>query len=133
MRDAACAARPACRFQHGERHGERSAPQRDDRAVPVGSEEDRALDPLTDSQVDSPGDAWSEWHRHQLAALAQHRQRAMAALQTEGLDVGADRLRHAQPVQRQQRHQRMIAWRRQSGGDVDRTQLVAVQVGDGDS
>ena len=71
-----------------------------------------------------------EWHRHQLAALAQHGQRAMAVFQTERLDVGTDRLRHAEPVQRQQRHQRMIPRRRKPGGDEDRTQLVTVQVGD---
>ena len=75
----------------------------------VGVEEDRTFQPFTDRQVDCPGDAWSEGHRDQLAALAQHRQRAMAALQSEGLDVGTDRLRDTQPVQRQQRHQRMIA------------------------
>jgi hypothetical protein len=67
--------------------------------VASGSEEDRTFHPFPDRQVDSPGNAWSERHRHQLAALAQHGQRAMSTLQPEGLDVGTDRLRHAQPAQ----------------------------------
>ena len=53
-------------------------------------------------QVDRSGDAWGEWHGEQLAALAQHGQSAAAAFLAERFDVGADRLRHAQPVQRQQ-------------------------------
>jgi hypothetical protein len=50
----------------------------------VGSEEDRAFHTFPDGQVNSAGDAGSEWRRHQLAARAQHRQRAMPALHTEG-------------------------------------------------
>ena len=73
----------------------------------VGFEEDRTFHPFADAQVDSAGGAWSEGHRHQLAALAQHRQGAMSAFETERLDVGAERLRHAQPVQCQQRDQRV--------------------------
>ena len=47
-----------------------------------------------------------------------------------GFDVGADGLRHPQPVQRQQRHQRVIPWRREPRGDQDDAEFVAVQVGD---
>ena len=71
----------------------------------VRSEEDRTFNPFANCQVDSPGNAWSEWHRHQLAALAQHRQGAMPTLKTERFDVGTNRFGDAQPVQRQQRDQ----------------------------
>jgi hypothetical protein len=66
--------------------------------VAVGSEEEQAFDTFADSQVDCPGNAWGEWHRHQFAALAQHREGAMATLEPECFDVGADRFGHAQPV-----------------------------------
>ena len=46
--------------------------------VAVGSEEDRAFHPFADGQVDRTADAWGEWHRDQLAALAQHRQGAVS-------------------------------------------------------
>jgi hypothetical protein len=68
----------------------------------VGAEEDRTVHTFADCQVDSTGDAWRERHRHQLAALAQHRQRAMPTLETERLDVGTDRFGNAQPVQGEQ-------------------------------
>jgi hypothetical protein len=70
-------------------------------SLAVGVEEDRTVDPFPDGQVDSTGDARGEWHRHQLAALAQHGQCSMAAFQPEGFDVRVDRRRDAQPVQRQ--------------------------------
>jgi len=35
-----------------------------------------------------------------------------------------------EPVQRQQRHQPVVPWRRQAGGDQDGAELVAVEVGD---
>ena len=54
----------------------------------------------------------------------------MPAFLAQRLDVGADRLGHPQPIQRQQRHQGVIAWRRQASGDQDRAELVAVEVGD---
>ena len=54
----------------------------------------------------------------------------MAALQAERFDVGTDRLGHSQPIQRQQRHQGVIAGRAHTGGDEDGAELVAVEVGD---
>ena len=63
----------------------------------VGVDEDRTFQPFADGQVDRPGNPWGEWHRHQLAALAQHRQGAVSAFESECFDVGVDRLGHAQP------------------------------------
>ena len=54
----------------------------------------------------------------------------MPALEAERVDVGADRFGDAQPVQREQRDQGVIARRGQSGGDEDGAELVAVEVGD---
>ena len=74
----------------------------------VGVDEDRSLEPFPDRQVDGSGHPRGEWHRGQLAALAQHGQGAVPAFLPERFDVGTDRLRHPQPVQRQQRHQGVI-------------------------
>ncbi len=74
----------------------------------VGVDEDRSLEPFADSQIDGAGDAWRQRHRDELAALAQHRQGAVPAFLAESFDVGADRLRHPQTVQRQQGHQGVI-------------------------
>ena len=56
-------------------------------------------------------DAWREWHGGGLAALADHGEGAMATLQADGVDVGADRFGDSQPVQRQQRHEGVISRR----------------------
>ena len=111
------------------------APHDPSRCVPVqpgavGVEEDRALQAFANGQVDGPGDTWRQRHRDELAALAQHGQGAVAAFLAERFDVGTDRLRHPQPVQRQQRHQGVIARRREPSGDQDGAELVAVKVGD---
>jgi len=52
------------------------------------------------------------------------------ALQAQVLDVGAGCFGDAQPVQREQRDQRMLERWAESGGDQQRAELVAVQ-GDG--
>jgi hypothetical protein len=94
---------------------------------PGGLDEDRTIETVANGQVDG---SWGEWHRGGPSALADHRQRAMPPLQAERVDVGADRLGHAQPVQRKQRHQCMIPRRREAGGDQHGAELVAIEVGD---
>ena len=96
-------------------------------AFAVPSEEDRSLDAFTDRQVDRAGCARCRWDGHDLAALAQHGEGAMPALEAERFDVGAECFGDSQPVDRQQRHQRVFAGRRQAGGDEQRPDLVAVQ------
>ena len=51
----------------------------------------------------------------------------MPALQAQVLDVGAGGLRDPQPVQREQRDQRVLGRRAEPGGDQQRAELVAVQ------
>jgi hypothetical protein len=48
----------------------------------------------------------------------------MATLEAEGRDVGADRLRNAQPVQGKQRHEGVITRRGEPGGNEDGAKLV---------
>lgn len=73
--------------------------------------EDRALEALTDRKIEDSGDARRQRHRHNLPALASHRQDPMTALQAQRLDIGAQGFRDAQPVQRQQRYQRVVSRR----------------------
>jgi hypothetical protein len=85
--------------------------------LPSGIDEDRSVEPFTHGEIDGPGDLRGQRHRDQLAALAQHGQGAVPAFLAQRFDVGADRLGHPQPVLRQQRHQGVVAWRRQTSGD----------------
>lgn len=65
-----------------------------------------------------PGRAGRERDRHGLAALAVHHKSAVAALEAELFDVGAQRFRDAQPVERQQRAQRMVRERPKTAPDL---------------
>jgi hypothetical protein len=83
----------------------------------VTAQEDRSLDPLADGEIDGPGSAWCEWNGDGLAALAQHGQGAMAAFDAESFDVSTERFGDPQPVDRQQRDERVLAGRREAGSD----------------
>jgi hypothetical protein len=96
---------------------------------PVSAEEGRSVDPFTDGEVDGARGSWGERDGDDLAALAVHGQGAMAAFEAERFDVGAERFGDSQPVDGQQRDERVLARRGQSRGDEQRTDLVAVQTG----
>jgi hypothetical protein len=51
------------------------------------------------------------------------------ALDAQSLDVGAGDLRDAQPVERQQRDQRMLGGRTEPGRDQQRPELITIQPG----
>lgn len=53
----------------------------------------------------------------------------MPPLDAHGLDVGAGGLGDAEPVEGQQRDQRMVGGRAEPGGDQQRAELVTVQPG----
>jgi hypothetical protein len=91
----------------------------------VRGEEDRTVGALADGLVDRPGRAWRQRDRDDLAALAQDGQGRMGPLEAERFDVGAQRLGHPQPVDRQQRHQGMLGRPAQPGGHQQRADLVA--------
>ncbi len=67
-------------------------------ALAVRPDEDRPLGPLTNGQVDRAGRAWRERDGDDLAALAEHREGAMAAFDAERFDVGAERFGDTQAV-----------------------------------
>jgi hypothetical protein len=71
-------------------------------------QEHRPFGAFTDSQVDRPGSAWRQREGDDLAALAGDRERPVPAVQAHLLDVGAGGLGDPQPVQGQQRDQRML-------------------------
>ena len=96
---------------------------------PLLSEEDRPLDPFADGEIDGPGGSRGERDGDDLAALAQHRERAVAPFEAERLDVGAERFGDPQPVDRQQGDERVLAGRGQPGSDEEGADLVAVQAG----
>jgi hypothetical protein len=94
---------------------------------PVLGQEHRAFGAFADGQVDRPRSARRQRDGDDLAALAGHGQRPVAALEAQVLDVGAGSFRYPQPVQREQRDQRMHRWRPETSGDEERAELVAVQ------
>ena len=71
-------------------------------SLPGAVYEDRALDSLTDREVEYPGDPRRQRHRNDLAALAVHCQGPVTAFQAQRVDVGAEGFGDSQPVQRQQ-------------------------------
>src|SRR5260221_2388203 len=95
----------------------------------VCGHEDRSLAPLADGQVDRPRGARRERDGDHLAAFAGDHQGPVPALDAQGLDVGAGGFGDAQPVEGQQRDQRVLAGRAEPGGDQQRAELVAVQPG----
>jgi hypothetical protein len=56
-------------------------------ALPVEAKEDRTLNPLADGQVDGSRRARRQRNDNDLAAFAQDRQGAVAALEPERLDI----------------------------------------------
>ena len=80
-------------------------------------------------QVDRPGGAGRERYGDDLAALSGDGHGPVPALRAPVLDVGAGGLGDPQPVQCQERDQRMLGRRAEPGGDQQGTQLVAVQGG----
>jgi len=96
-------------------------------AAPVSGEEDGAVAAFAGGQVDCPGGAGRERDGDNLAALAGDRQRPVATFQAQVLDVGTGGLGDPQPVQREQRDQRMLGWRPEPGRHQQRAELVAVQ------
>lgn len=77
--------------------------------APIGRQEDGSFGALADGQVDRPGGARCQRDGDHLAALVGDHQGAVAALDTQGLNAGAGGFGDPQPVQREQRDQRVLA------------------------
>ena len=97
------------------------------RDAAVVAVQDRAFEPFADDEVDRPSGPRGERHHDGLAAFAQHGQCPVAAFEGEIFDAGTDRFGHPQPVEREQRDQRVIAGAGESGGDEHGAEFVAVQ------
>ena len=69
-------------------------------AATVRVDEDRSLAAFTNREIDRSGDSRCQRQRDRLAALAYDGEGAMAPLEAERFDLGADRLGHPQSVQR---------------------------------
>ena len=82
-----------------------------------------------DGEVDSAGRARRERDGHDLAALAGDHERAVPTFKAELFDIRAERLRHPQPIQRQQRDQRVLAGAAQPRRDQHGADLVAIEAG----
>ena len=74
----------------------------------VPSEEHRPVRALADGQVDRPGGPRRERDGDDLAALAGDRERPVPTVQAEVLYVSASGFGDPQPVQREQRDQRVL-------------------------
>ena len=94
---------------------------------PAAGQEDRAVAAFARGQVDRPGGAGRQRDGDDFASLAGDGQGPVPALQAQVLDVGAGGFGDAQPVQREQRDQRMLERWAEPGGDQQRAELVAVQ------
>jgi hypothetical protein len=95
--------------------------------LPVGPAEDWPVEAFPSGEVQTAGGTRRERDRNDLAALAEHGQGVVAEFGADGSDVGAERLADPQPVQREERDQRVLLCRTQPGGDKQSAQFVAVQ------
>jgi hypothetical protein len=89
--------------------------------------EDRALETLANREVESPGDPRRQRHRDDLATFAGNCEGPMTSLQAQRVNIRAEGFGDAQPVQRQQRHQRVVPCGRETRSDEQRAELVAIQ------
>jgi hypothetical protein len=96
-------------------------------ALTGDAEEDRALDPLADRQVDGPGGSGRERNGCYFAALAPNGEDAVATFDAHVFDVGPEGLGDAQAVECQQRHQGVVSGRTQAGGHQKGPKLVAIE------
>ena len=69
------------------------------------------------AQVDGAGGAWREGDGDSLGALAQNGEGAVSALQAERLDVRPGRFGDPQPVQREERDERVLSGGAESRSD----------------
>ena len=93
---------------------------------PVRGQEHWPAGPFARGQVDRAGGTERERDGDDLAALAGDRQGPVPAFDAQVLDVSAGGLRDPQPVQREQRDQRVLGRWPEPGGHQQRAELVAV-------
>jgi hypothetical protein len=84
---------------------------------PVRCEEDRPVTAFVDGEVDRAGSVWCERDGDDLAALAGDDEGPVPALPSQVLDVRAGGLGDPEPIQGEQRDQRVLKWRSEPRGD----------------
>jgi hypothetical protein len=94
---------------------------------PVSGQKDRPVGTFADGKVDRPGGARGQWDGDHLAAFAGDHQGAVPALDPQSLDVGAGGFGHPQPIERQQRDQRVAGGWPEPGRHQQRAEFIAVQ------
>ena len=87
----------------------------------------RAVAAFPDGEVDGSGGARGERDGDDFVALAGDNQGPVPALQSQVLDVSAGRFGDPQPIQGEQRDQRVLTGRAEACGDQQGAELVAVQ------
>jgi len=97
--------------------------------LPIRAAEDRPVHALADGKVDRPRGGGRERDGDDLAALAGDHQGTVPPLHAQGFNAGAGGFGDPQPVERQQRDQRVLGRRAQPGGGQQRPEFVAVQPG----
>jgi hypothetical protein len=80
-------------------------------AATVSAHEHRTAGSFADGQIDCPGGARRQRDGHNLAALVRYGQGPVPALQAQVLNIGTGGFGDPQPVQREQRDQRMLTRR----------------------
>jgi hypothetical protein len=95
--------------------------------VAIAAPQDRTLVALTDGQIDRPCGSGYERHGGRLVALAHDPQGAVAALDTEVLDVGGTGLADTQPVQTEQHGQCGVVPVVLLGGEQEHAEFGAIQ------
>jgi hypothetical protein len=95
----------------------------------IRTQKKRPVAALADGQVERPRRPRGQRDGGHLAALAGDHQGPVPALDAQRLNVRADGFRHPQPVQGQQRDQRVLGRHPEPGSDQQRAELVAIQCG----
>ena len=94
--------------------------------LPISTDQDRALVPLADYEIDRAGSARNKWDHRRLVALAGDTQRSMSALEAEVLDVRGAGLGDAQSIETQQHGECCVGAVALLGGEQEASQLAAI-------
>ena len=94
-------------------------------ALAIGAQEDGPASRSPMARSTARAVRGARGHGYDLATLAQDGERAVAPLEPEGLDVGADSFRDPQAVQCQQRNERVLDRRPQPSRDEQGAHFVA--------
>src|SRR5215210_2757071 len=93
----------------------------------LDAEEDRPRRPLADVEIKGSGRPGRQGDGDVLAALAEDLERAVATLEVEVVDVGAEGLGDPQTIEGEQGCEGVVTWRAETGLDEEGAEFVAVE------